>query len=103
MGDALPGNRNDIIVARATVRLPDGITALTDGAYRSLPGATTPPKNDPAALKAHKKLRARTGHILARMKDRQIRQCRRKGNAINHAARAVACLYNLRFDRIADL
>ena len=40
-------------------------------------------------------LRARIEHVLARMKDWQIlRQCRRRGNAINLAARAVAYLWN---------
>ncbi|WP_431196003.1 hypothetical protein [Mycobacterium camsae] len=43
----------------------------------------------------HRRRRARIEHILARMKDWQIlRQCRRRGNAINLAARAVAYLWN---------
>jgi len=56
-----------------------------------------PPKQDPVRLAAHKRLRARIEHILARMKDWQIlRQCRRRGNAINHAVRCIAYLSNLR-------
>jgi hypothetical protein len=75
--------------------LPAGITTLTDGGYRSMPGATLPPADDPARLAEHRRLRARIEHILARMKDWQIlRQCRRRGDAINPAARAVAYLWN---------
>ncbi|WP_205873954.1 helix-turn-helix domain-containing protein [Mycobacterium camsae] len=43
VGNAWPGNRNDIVVAKATITLPAGITTLTDGGYRSMPGATLPP------------------------------------------------------------
>ena len=94
---AWPGNRNDIVVAKATITLPDGITTLTDRGYRSLPGATLPPNDDPARLATHKRLRARIEHLLARMKDRQIlRQCRRRGNAINLAIQCVAYLWNLK-------
>lgn len=30
VSEAWPGNRNDIVVAKATVRLPEGLTTLTD-------------------------------------------------------------------------
>jgi hypothetical protein len=97
---ARPGNRNDIVVAKATITLPTrdtGITTLTDSGYRSMPGAPLPPKDDETALAAHKKLRARITHVLARMMDWQmLRQCHRRGNSINHAVRAVAYLWNLR-------
>jgi hypothetical protein len=97
---AWPGNRNDIIVARAAITLPDpstGVTTLTDGSYRSMPNATLPPKDDQKALAAHKKLRARIEHVLARVKDwHMLRQCRRRKRAIDLAARAVAYLWNLR-------
>lgn len=116
IGEAWPGNRNDIIVARATVKLPPDAITLTDGGYRSFPGATTPPRLDRpqpltlfstdarppdaealAALVEHRRIRARIEHVLARMKDWQIlRQCRRKGDGINQAVRAVAYLHNLR-------
>ncbi|MBB3035771.1 transposase [Hoyosella altamirensis] len=101
VGRAWPGNRNDIIVAKATVNLPAGVTTLTDGGYRSLPGATLPPpKTDEQRHAAHRKIRARIEHILARMKDWQmLRQCRRRGNNINHAARAVAFLCNPNYGR----
>lgn len=42
--------------------------------------------------------KARIEHVLARMKDWQIlRQCRRRGEAINYALQAVAYLYNIKF------
>ena len=95
VGNAWPGNRNDIVVAKATITLPASITTLTDGGYRSMPGATLPPTDDPGRLAEHRRRRARIEHIPARMKDWQIlRQCRRRGNAINLAARAVAYLWN---------
>lgn len=101
VGNPWPGNRNDIVVAKATITLPAGITTLTDGGYRSMPGATLPPTDDPARLAEHRRRRARIEHILARMKDWQIlRQCRRRGNAINLAARAVAYLWNTKLARL---
>ena len=97
VSDAWPGNRNDIIVARATITIPPGAIVLTDGGYRSLPGATLPPRNSPALLTVHKRIRAEIEHVLARLKDRQIlRQCRRRGSSINLAVRAVAYLWNLK-------
>lgn len=97
LSQAWPRNRNDIVVAKATINLPEGLTTLTDGGYRSMPGATLPPKHDAAQLAAHKRRRARIEHILARMKDWKIlHQCRRCGNAINLAVRSIAYLWNLR-------
>ena len=95
VGNAWPGNRNDIVIAKTTITLPAGITTLTDGGYRSMPGATPPPTDDPERLPEHRRRRARIEHIPARMKDWQmLRQCRRRGNAINLAVRAVAYLWN---------
>ena len=97
VGNAWPANRNDIIIATATITLPASITTLTGGGYRSMPGATLPPTDDPGRLAEHRRRRARIEHILARIKDWQILrqcQCRRRGNAINLAARAVAYLWN---------
>lgn len=97
VSDAWPGNRNDIIVARATITIPAGTIVLTDGGYRSLPGATLLPKPSPVLLTVHKRIRAEIENILARLKDWQIlRQCRRRGNSINLAVRAVAYLWNLK-------
>lgn len=91
LSSAWPGNRNDFVVAKATITLPDGLTTLTDSGYRCMPGSTLPPTDDPARLAEHRRLGARIEHILARTKDWQIlRQCRRRGNAINLAVRCVA-------------
>ncbi|ORA09119.1 transposase [Mycobacterium angelicum] len=60
-----------------------------------MPGATLPPTDDTSRLAEHRRRRARIEHILARIKDWQIlHHCRRRGNAINLAARAVAYLRN---------
>jgi hypothetical protein len=97
VSQAWPGNPNDIVIAKATIHLPEAITTLTDGGYRSMPGATPPPNDDAAQLAVHKRLRARIEHSLAQMKDWQtLRQCRRRRNAINLAVRCVAYLGNLR-------
>ena len=98
IGTPWPGNRHDIIVARATVTPPQGTVLLSDGAYRTFPGAhTPPPRNTPQKRRRHIRVRARIEHVIARLKDWQIlRQCRRKGNGIDHALRAVAYLYNQR-------
>ncbi|MDT0470451.1 hypothetical protein [Streptomyces gibsoniae] len=46
-----------------------------------------------------RKHRAIAEHTMARLKDHQIlRQCRRRGNAINHAVAGVAALHNLKID-----
>lgn len=57
VGNAWPGNRNDIVVAKATITLPTGITTLTDGGYRSMPGATLPPTDDTSRLAEHRRRR----------------------------------------------
>jgi hypothetical protein len=47
--------------------------------------------------RAHRRVRARVEHVLARLKDWQIlRQCRRRGEAINHSLQIVAGLWNLK-------
>jgi len=114
VGRAWPGNRNDIVVARATVRLPVGCRTLADGGYRSFPGAVTPPRVNTQALTLfrmnyqagevavavvaeHRRVRARVEHTIARLKDwRMLRQCRRRGPAISDAVRAVAYLHSVR-------
>lgn len=101
VGTAWPGNRNDIVVVKET--LADILAAaagavLGDGGYRSHPNITIPPPRDqPDARAAHITARARVEHVLARLKDWQIlRQCRRKGDAINQITKAVAYLHNLK-------
>jgi len=46
---------------------------------------------------AHRRIRARVEHVIARLKDWQIlRQCRRRGDAINHSLQIIAGLWNLK-------
>jgi hypothetical protein len=43
--------------------------------------------------------RAVAEHTIARLKDHQVlRQCRRKGDGINHAIAGVAALHNLKLE-----
>jgi hypothetical protein len=101
VGHAWPGNRNDIIVVRATLNPLLAAThgqVLGDGGYRSHPHITIPPpRHDADARRVHITARARIEHVIARLKDWQIlRQCRRKGASINHITKAVAYLHNLK-------
>jgi hypothetical protein len=64
---------------------------------------TTPHRDHTARIirdehyRAHRRVRARVEHVLARLKDWQIlRQCRRRGEAINHSLQIVAGLWNLK-------
>lgn len=108
VGKTWPGNRNDIIVAKATMtkvvsQAPGAV--LGDGTYQSMPGVTTPKRDSSGktlrdqAWETHRKLRASVEHVIARLKDWQIlRQCRRKAKGIDQALQAVAGIYNLRID-----
>jgi hypothetical protein len=108
VGKTWPGNRNDIVVAKATMadivaQAPSAV--LGDGAYQSMPGVTTPKRDSTGriirdkAWELHRKVRASVEHVIARLKDWQIlRQCRRKDKGIDEALEAVAGIYNLRID-----
>lgn len=100
VGTAWPGNRNDIVVARETV--PQGPTYKTDGGYRSMVNTIIPPPRDqPRARRRHIQVRARAEHVIARMKDWQVlRQCRGRGDAIDHVLQAVAFLHNVRMGHV---
>jgi hypothetical protein len=100
-----PGNRNHVIVARATVaHLLDGARPiLGDGGYRGIPPITTPRRDHTGRIihddhyRAHRRIRARVEHVLARLKDWQIpRQSRRRGEAINHSLQTTTGLWNLK-------
>jgi hypothetical protein len=105
VGRCWPGNRNDVVVARRTVAdLIDGCrTVLGDGGYRGIT-TITGPRRGPAGriirdrhYRAHRRIRARVEHVIARIKDWQIlRQCRRRGEAINHSLHIIAGLWNLK-------
>lgn len=83
VGDAWPGNRNDSVVFRDTVgrTLPDHRTLSGDGGYRGSDRIRTP----------H---RGANGRLIKDI----LRQCRRRGDGINHAVAGVAALHNLKLD-----
>ncbi|MCW2630300.1 transposase [Mycobacterium sp.] len=103
-GQCWPGNRNDVIVARHTVaHLLDGRLVLGDGGYRGIASITTPRRGKTGRIirddhyRARRRIRARVEHVIARLKDWQIlRQCRRRGDAINHSLHIIAGLWNLK-------
>ena len=107
VGEAWPGNRNDIIVFRNTLQNDPDVGEYPrlkgDGGYRGVDTIQSP-RRGPGGLIIHDasyrrfvKRRAAAEHVLARLKDWQIlRQCRRRGSSIDQAARAVAMLHNLR-------
>ncbi|WP_276322854.1 transposase [Streptomyces sp. F001] len=97
VGDSWPGNRNDIVVFRATMadQVAGHRLLIDDGAYRAAPEVIT----SKAKSKPFAKRRARAEHAIARLKDfKVLRQHRRRGDTINDTARAVAVLHNLKID-----
>jgi hypothetical protein len=100
-----PGNRNDVVVARATVahRLTGQPHILGDGAYRGIPAITAPRPNRTGPIigdhryRTHRRIRTRVEHVIARLKDRQILpQRRRRGHATNHSLQIIAGHWNLK-------
>ncbi|ASL18417.1 transposase family protein [Mycobacterium intracellulare] len=96
-GRCWPGNRNDVIVARATVAplLTGHHRILGDGGYRGIITITTPRRDHTGRIirddhyRAHRRIRARVEHVIARLKDWQIlRQCRRRGQASTTASKS---------------
>ncbi|MGI5518135.1 transposase [Streptomyces sp. CA-106131] len=107
VGDAWPGNRNDVVVFRETLAktLPDHPRLSGDGGYRGCDRIRTPHRGPDGRIikdRAYRRFRKRRGvaeHTIARLKDHQIlRQCRRRGEAVNHAVADVAALHNLKID-----
>ncbi len=108
VGHCWPGNRNDVVVARATVGhlLTGDRHVLGDGGYRGINTITTPRRDTTGRTiqddhyRLHRRIRARLEHVIARLKDWQIlRQCRRRGHAINHSLQIIAGLWNLKTRR----
>jgi DDE superfamily endonuclease/Helix-turn-helix of DDE superfamily endonuclease len=103
-GQCWPGNRNDVIVCRHTAaHLLDDRVVLGDGGYRGITSITGPKRDETGCIvddqhyRAHRRIRARVEHVIARLKDWQIlRQCRRRGDAINHSLQIIAGLWNLK-------
>ena len=103
-GRCWPGNRNDVTVARATVaHMLTGHEILGDRGHRAITTITTPRRDHSGRIirddryQLHRRIRARVEHVIARLKDWQIlRQCRRRGEAINHSLHIIAGLWNLK-------
>jgi hypothetical protein len=107
-GQCWPGNRNDVIIARHTMAHPltGQRVILGDSGYRGITSITTPRRDHTGRTihddhyRTHRRTRARVEHVIARLKDWQIlRQCRRRGDAINHSLQIIAGLWNLKTRR----
>lgn len=106
-GQCWPGNRNDVVVARATVgHLLGDHEILGDGGYRGITSIGSPRRDKAGRIirddtyRTHRKIRAGVEHGIARIKGWQIlRQCRRRGDAINHSLQIVTGLWNLKSSR----
>ncbi|MGW5482748.1 transposase family protein [Streptomyces sp. NPDC004008] len=107
VGDAWPGNRIDVVVFRETLgkTLADHPRLSGDGGYRGSDRIRTPRRRPDGPIikdrnyRRFRKRRAVAEHTLARLKDHQIlRQCRRRGHAINHSVADIAALHNLKLD-----
>jgi hypothetical protein len=91
-------------VARHTAaQLLDGRVVLGDRGYRGLHTITSPARDKTGRIirndhyRVHRRTRARVEHVITRLKDFQIlRQCRRRGDAINHSLQIIARLWNLK-------
>ena len=110
VGDPQAGNRNDCIAYRASGvhTATAGAHVMADGAYRgpNCAGVIIPHRRRTADEllpswkeehnASHRRVRARIEHVFARMKTWKImRDCRRRGTGVAHAARAVALMHNL--------
>jgi hypothetical protein len=100
-----PDDRNEIVAARHTVAhlLDGGRGILGDGGYLGIPTITTSRRDKSACTmpdnhyRQRRRITACVQHVIARLKDWQIlRQCRRRGNAVNQAHRIIAGLWNLK-------
>jgi hypothetical protein len=107
VGEAWPGNRGDTLVFRETLgrTLPEHPRLIGDGGHRGNPNVRSPRREPDGRIindlnhRRFRKRRARAEHAIARLKDHQIlRQCRRRGTAIDHAIVGVAALHHLKLD-----
>ena len=98
VGSCWPGNRNDVVVARATVAHLTGRPEIParHGIYHHCDDDRGWIIRDDR-YRVHRRIRARVEHVIARLKDWQIlRQCRRPRHAINHNLQIIAGLWNLK-------
>ena len=64
--------------------------------HRRRAGQTELPAGKEQSNAEHRKVRARVEHVFARMKNWKIlRDCRRRGDGVKHAARGIARMHNL--------
>jgi len=91
------------VACHTVAHLLDGRVVLGDGGYRSITSITNPRQDKTGRTihdhhyQAHRRIRARVEHVIARLKDWQIlRQCRRRGDAINHSLHIITGLWNLK-------
>jgi hypothetical protein len=115
-GEAWPGNRNDTIVYRETRgrTLPGHPRLIGDGGHRGNPHIQSPRRGPDGRIgkdrnhRRFRKRRTRAHHSLkigtnlihpVFSSDHQIlRQCRRRGTAIDHAIAGVAAHHNLKLE-----
>jgi hypothetical protein len=83
--------------------LLDRRVILGDGGHRGIPTSTGPQRDHSGRIihddhyRKHRRIRAPVEHVIARLKDWHIlRQCRRRGQAINHSLQIIAGLWNLK-------
>jgi len=112
IGDAWPGNRNDIVAYRATMaaQVAGHLRLIGDGGYQSAAGVTGPTRGPDgriikdAAWRRFRKRQATAEHVLAELKVWAIlRDCRRRNDSIDHITRAVGAIHNHRIDTPARL
>ncbi len=104
-GKCWPGDRNEVVVARATAaHLLTGQRRIHgDDGDRGIAAITAPLPDSAGRIirdhryRTHRRIRTRVEHVIARLKDRQIpRQRRRHGHAINHSLQIIAGPWNLK-------
>jgi Transposase DDE domain/Helix-turn-helix of DDE superfamily endonuclease len=112
VGDPQGGNRNDCVAYQASGvnKATAGTHVIADGGYRgpNCQGVIIPHRKprDGTPLPdwkeehnaSHRRVRARVEHVFARMKNWKIlRDCRRRGAGVAHAARGIALMHNLAY------
>lgn len=109
VGEAWPGNRNDVVVYRATVtatcREHPPARVLADGAYRGEASVISPRRGPGGrivcdrAYERFRRRRARAEHVIGELKAFTVlREIRHRDARIDHTIRAVAARHNLKLD-----
>lgn len=88
---------------RSVAHLLDGRVVLGDGGYRGITSISGPTRDQSGRIvhdqhyRAHRRIRARIEQLIARLKDwLLLRQCRRRGDAINRSFHIITGLWNLK-------